>query len=1815
MKLSALLLASAPAAGVWAASSSVVHETHPRREADLNNDLGYDDNFDDDDEDLAAAAERQQPAVLSSSTNLTASSLDSLSGNVVAIGSEGEVIGTSALRRQLQDNPFDKFQPLSCNDGVEAMPCQSFSTAYAGDPLAETVVVPCGKCVVIDEPDGTVLTFSEGLDIQGKLTFLPGRRITVHTPFVYVQGVLHIRDSNEIAPGNEAVRFVFEGTVPHTFVPHANNSLGCDGGTYCENNVKPFLVAGGKLDVEAWPSPTCPSWTRIHDVVYEDYSGTTDFPLPDQPAAAGCPRGLDAIFDGGITQGWRSHLGAVDEILTDPVDGNEYLSVTNRTKEWQGPYLDLSSGRTCVTNNQDYVFRARIRLTNPTGGTTSCSTDGSGCPVFVVRRREDDGDMGISEKVMMLPEDGMKTTDGEWFPLFGRFTLGSSEADPTNVYLSFNIEGPEPGVVIDVDDLYVGLPPEDQYPDPTQPGGVCSELFPADPGADGYSSYDPLGYVLPPRYPWPLYVASGSSRFLRILTEPDGNNYYAITQRKQEYESLAFKIPPGCSKGGARYDISFRMRIHDAQDYNNVRVNFVGSSSETSSKCPDTMGNGRGWVSCTATVVLDQGDENDADLPLYFRINTGFADGTGETDVTIDVDYDDLSVKLVHGAVKTLVVDSGVAGCWGADSQVMITSNTDDYNDEQMATIESVTDRNDGSGLADVRLTSFIERPTTFLDDPNQATEVALMTRNVVFHSEMETANEGAYLQVLHTTGVPQVLTGVEINQFGQKDNGKHAVHLMQLDNVVGSFLSKNLIRDTGKNGLTLQGTHNVTILENVAFDTEGNSFMLRDGKEWENRLEFNLGAKTRNPGGNDATFLIRSVNNYIIGNVAAGARDRGFYLNLESSVRDDFGSKDLPGGNPKPREQPALEIRDNYAHSCDDYGLVASGWRHSGGGVSSGWRIYKNEDQGAYFNGRYYVIKDSYFADNRIKSVDLHYCDSCSLINSDVVGVTERAFDHYRSYKLGGHKCLDSPANNEGYIVGVELKHFTNDKNHISPGMNFTDVRFSRFTEELTHCANPRAIAFENHRRMPHYDMPTQFEGVTNLDSPVPFQADLCSAEAMDVTDVLFTDLDSSLHPSGPGTYSGPSAIVSNHAWMKGFAEGSCTDIDGRCASYCEGLCLRFLNYRVNAYETEDVTVKITDTDTGKSIDLPGNFYYYWSSGLPNQYSNTLSWALRHYYMPLPSSTGGFTAEFYKGGSPYWPSFVEHASQVSEPAPQCGGAAENSVTFIEPPLQAGECDELVKNGDLEIGNYTHWYHSDGGVDISANTGVGGSYSIVSDQRSGFYQGLAFYVDTRCVAAGVGLEYELTAMMKLENADGTPWDCDPDSTADPGGCPRFNAKAKVWDEASNSYTTYYYSNVATVTRPYDQTDGFTLVHGTFVMPQEFADADSVMFYFTRTKSDAKIYLDDVSIHPLAAAERTSTGSVSGELIVNGDMELSSNTQFWDTRREYAGAIAMSTGEGGTGNAIKVTGRTSSSQGPGQYLNPATFVDGQEYQVSANFKLSKNGAHITCDPNQPINDHDDSCPQVTIKTWDGALESPLVHTYTHVGEVADPGSETSWGTLHGTFFPTSEMIDAYRLFVYFRGANDGVDIEIDNVSIMTYSLDCSNVVKNGDFEVGDFRGWSQTTAGGVPSMFTPGASGTSFAMMVSDRTYLNWGMEQELDMDCLESPAQYHVAAKIKLMDGGNPFTCNANVIYGSDGCPVAAISSEQATGTRTRDVAAVVGSADVDGWYDVRGIFELYESDVASNKVKVLFKDAPPTIDLIVDEVVMTKVESPVGFE
>ena len=435
-------------------------------------------------------------------------------------------------------------------------------------------------------------------------------------------------------------------------------------------------------------------------------------------------------------------------------------------------------------------------------------------------------------------------------------------------------------------------------------------------------------------------------------------------------------------------------------------------------------------------------------------------------------------------------------------------------------------------------------------------------------------------------------------------------------------------------------------------------------------------------------------------------------------------------------------------------------------------------------------------------------------------------------------HDCQNNPQLDHR-LIGIETMHYSH-KDYWSPGSNLTNVQFSGFDD--TGCFSPRRhLIFQNIRHLPHFDWFPQIKGLSNADGG-NFRFDLCSSANIGVEDVLFTDLDSSMHPNGPGSFSGISSLVSNRAWMKGFARGQCIDVPEMCYSYCEDTCLRFVSFYVDKYDTEDVLLVVTDTESQNKIEVGGNFDYSKKKDenrqytLTDVYSNTKVSDYRVFSVPLP--VGTYEAKFMKDKKEFWPTFVEEP--VFEPDPGCGGVQKGSVNVLVPPIESELCRELVKNGDGNIqgGNYTHWSHVGGGVLNEALVGIQDSTALVSTSRSSVHHGFGFHIDTRCLKEMVGQEYELVAQVHLE-LNGAPLECDPDNYDYTKGCPGFHVQTRTWDEAQKKFLKHDWMNLARVVRPYNA-NGYNLIHGTFVISKGMANADSTFFWIARTSKHAKV---------------------------------------------------------------------------------------------------------------------------------------------------------------------------------------------------------------------------------------------------------------------------------------------------------------------------------------------------------------------------------------
>ena len=90
-------------------------------------------------------------------------------------------------------------------------------------------------------------------------------------------------------------------------------------------------------------------------------------------------------------------------------------------------------------------------------------------------------------------------------------------------------------------------------------------------------------------------------------------------------------------------------------------------------------------------------------------------------------------------------------------------------------------------------------------------------------------------------------------------------------DDVSGSMISKNVVHHSNQRGFVIHNSHNIQVVDNVAFEIFGHCYFTEDGIETGNVFDHNLGAVIRTPVNglpdeNDdtpAVFWITNANNH----------------------------------------------------------------------------------------------------------------------------------------------------------------------------------------------------------------------------------------------------------------------------------------------------------------------------------------------------------------------------------------------------------------------------------------------------------------------------------------------------------------------------------------------------------------------------------------------------------------------------------------------------------------------------------------------------------------------------------------------------------------------------------------------------------------------------------------------------------------------------------------------------------------------------------------------------------------------------------------
>jgi cell migration-inducing and hyaluronan-binding protein len=316
----------------------------------------------------------------------------------------------------------------------------------------------------------------------------------------------------------------------------------------------------------------------------------------------------------------------------------------------------------------------------------------------------------------------------------------------------------------------------------------------------------------------------------------------------------------------------------------------------------------------------------------------------------------------------------------------------------------------------------------------DERAEVGLLSRNVVVRGDerSEAAGFGAHIMMM---GGDTRIEGVELTRVGQRGKlARYPIHWHMMGDAPGQYARGNSIWNSFSRCITVHGTNDVTVANNVCYDHAGHGYFLEDGVEIRNTFSGNLGLLTRIPpagkrllatDATPATFWMTNPDNTWRGNVAAGSEGYGFW----------FALPEHPTGLSTttavwPQYVPLREFSGNVAHSNMQNGLHMDDGPAPDGTSRTTFYLprrdrndpasvvtaelrdfvaWKNVVRGAWLRGANLVMKGGVLADNRIGATFAAW--EAYLRDALVVGESENRTAHPNpTWPVHGFEFYDGP-------------------------------------------------------------------------------------------------------------------------------------------------------------------------------------------------------------------------------------------------------------------------------------------------------------------------------------------------------------------------------------------------------------------------------------------------------------------------------------------------------------------------------------------------------------------------------------------------------------------------------------------------------------------------------------------------------------------------------------------------------------------------------------------------------------------------------------
>jgi len=446
-----------------------------------------------------------------------------------------------------------------------------------------------------------------------------------------------------------------------------------------------------------------------------------------------------------------------------------------------------------------------------------------------------------------------------------------------------------------------------------------------------------------------------------------------------------------------------------------------------------------------------------------------------------------------EGSTSIQVLD---AKGWRVGDQIVLASTDFDAHQAERRTISGIV----GNTITLDRKLDYMHfgRITYGVDERG---EVGMLTRNILIQASPDADKTlfGGHVMAMITSKM--YVSGVEFNRMGQNMHlARYPIHWHLVGDGKGQYIQNSSIHDTYSRCVTVHGTNDVRVENNVTYNTIGHCFFLEDAVEHGNQFVHNLGILTKcHPdapcvptnlapfgsvaGGknfdsagqnakdilipsdnNVSTFWITNPDNTFVDNVAAGSDATGFWYAMPEHPTGAFAGTDI-GKATWPRRMQIKEFKGNTAHSNFDGFMMDRGPRADGhfavGGyislsnpadanspqaasVVEDFTSYKNRNSGIWARGEMHLFKNLKLADNAIGYTHAsgnfgQSAYTSRVVDSLFVGETENVGNPRTPAEMAYGRSLPEPEMADFPIRGYEFYDYRHELENTT-FVNFQD-------------------------------------------------------------------------------------------------------------------------------------------------------------------------------------------------------------------------------------------------------------------------------------------------------------------------------------------------------------------------------------------------------------------------------------------------------------------------------------------------------------------------------------------------------------------------------------------------------------------------------------------------------------------------------------------------------------------------------------------------------------------------------------------------------